>query len=119
MVELNDGSGTMRAVRVVQKAECEDFNMYKVTWLWTVDGKTFQVDLRHGRKSGIRKIYVNKELVARAKNLKDMVADSGSTHNLHLDDHHDGVIKILPKSAISGFTYQLEIDGNPIEQNIA
>ena len=114
-----DGSGTTRAVRVVQKAEKEDFNMYKITWLWTVDDKTFQVDLRHGRRSGIRKLYVNKELVERVHRMKDMVADSGSTHRLALDKKHEAVVRILPKSSISGFTYQLEIDGNPIEQNLA
>jgi len=118
VVEVSD-SGTTRAVRVVQKAESEDFNMYKVTWVWTLGSETYQVDLRHGRKSGIRKIYVNKELVHRQHNIKDMVADSGSTHTVQLGEAHDAVIRILPKSAISGFTYQLEIDGNPIEQNIA
>ena len=119
MVEVTDAVGTPRAVRVVQKAESEDFNMYKVSWTWSVDNKTYQVDLRHGRKSGIRKIYVNKELKLRSKNLKDMVADAGSTHEVQIDEHIDGIIRIEPKSAISGFTYQLYVNGNPIEQNIA
>eukprot|EP00966_Prymnesium_polylepis_P222210 5141278-Prymnesium_polylepis.2 len=24
-------------------------------WVWSLDGKTYQIELRHGRKSGIRK----------------------------------------------------------------
>lgn len=117
MVVVRDGSGTERAVRVVQKAEAEDFNMYKVTWVWTWENVTFQVDLRHGRKSGIRKIYVNKELVSREKKMLAMVSDSGSQHEFQIGGR-DGVILIQPKG-LSGFTYQLLIDGNPIEQNLA
>ena len=119
MVELADGSGTARAVRVVQNAESEDFNMYKVSWTWSLGSKTYQVDLRHGRKSGIRKIYVNKQLVERTHKMKDLFASSGSTHHVELDDSLDAIIQITPKGSISGYTYQLLIDGTPIEQNIA
>lgn len=119
MVEVANAQGTPRAVRVVQKAESEDFNMYKVSWMWSVEEKMYQVDLRHGRKSGIRKIYVNKALVERQHSMKDRFADSGSTHLVKLDEHLEGIIRIEPKGGISGFTYQLLIDGNPIEQNIA
>ena len=116
MVALTDGSGTERAVRVVQKAEAEDFNMMKVSWVWTWDGKTNQIDLRHGRKSGIRKIYVNKELVEREKNMKNMISDSGSTHYFDVGSH-GACIDIRPKG-LSGFTYQLMIDDSPIEQSL-
>jgi len=119
MVELPDGAGT---ARVVQKAESEDFNMYKVTWVWSIANKTWQIDLRHGRKSGIKKIYVNKEERVRQKSMKDLLVSSGSEHIVQLDDAHEAVIKIVPKSAAlggSGFTYQLTIDGSPVEQNLA
>lgn len=118
MVALNDGSGTERAVRVVQKAEAEDFNMMKVSWVWTEDGQTNQIDLRHGRISGIRKIYVNKELITReGKNLKNLISDSGSTHYFEIGPH-SACIDIRPKGKLSGFTYQLMIDENPIEQSL-
>ena len=48
---------------MIQKEEFEDFNMVSVKWIWTLDDKAYQIVLRHGRRSGIRKIYVNKELV--------------------------------------------------------
>ena len=123
MAQLEDGSGTSRAVRVVQKAEAEDFNMFKVTWVWTLDNKVNQVDLRHGRKSGIRKIYFNKELVERQKSLKKMMADSGSVHQFDVTvpggPTHTAEIEISSKGGLSGFHYQLSIDGNPVEQNLA
>jgi hypothetical protein len=31
-----------------------------VKWVWSFEGETHQIVLRHGRRSGIRKIYVNK-----------------------------------------------------------
>ena len=44
--------------------EMEDFNMVSVKWVWSLDNSTYQIELRHGRKSGIRKIYVNKVVLA-------------------------------------------------------
>ena len=65
-ITLRDELGTPRSMRVVQREEYEDFNMVSVKWVCT-DALPFQIELRHGRKSGIRKIYVNKELVERTK----------------------------------------------------
>ena len=59
-VTLTDSQGTPRSVRVVQQQELEDFNMVNVKWVWSFEGKTHQIVLRHGRRSGIRKIYVDK-----------------------------------------------------------
>ena len=59
-ITLRDEMGTPRSARVVQQQEFEDFNMVSVKWVCT-EALPFQVELRHGRKSGIRKIYVNKE----------------------------------------------------------
>ena len=118
MVAVTDGSGTSRAIRVVQQAVKEDaWNMYKVSWIWTLDSKTYKVELRHGRRSGIRKIYVNKELVERQKSLASLVSDTGSTHMIQLGEEHDAAIHIVKSGG--SFTYQLEIDGCPIEQSIA
>ena len=63
IVMLKDSEGTPRAVRVVQKEESEGRNIIRVGWIWSTEGKTYQIELRHGRKSGIRKIYINKRLV--------------------------------------------------------
>ena len=75
-----DGSGTPRAVRVVQQELSEDMNMVSVKWLWSIGAATHQIELRHGRLSGIRKLYVDRKLVFRSKNLSDMISDRGSTH---------------------------------------
>ena len=115
-VVLTDGSGTERAVRVVQKSEVEDFNMIKVSWVWTWEGKTNQIDLRHGRRSGIRKIYINKELVERERNLRNLFSDKGSTHSFDIGSQN-AIIDIRPKG-VTGFTYQLLIDEQPIEQSV-
>ena len=65
---------------MVQKEEYEDSNMVKVTWIWSWEGVTHQVELRHGRRSGIRKVYVDKQLLERQKSMKNMVSDMGSQH---------------------------------------
>ena len=75
-ITLRDEMGTPRSVRVVQRESFEDFNMVSVKWVCT-EALPFQVELRHGRKSGIRKIYVNKELVERTKSLANLLMDRG------------------------------------------
>jgi hypothetical protein len=62
-ITLRDELGTPRSVRVVQSEEHENFNMIQVKWVYTLNDKYYQILLRHGRRSGIRKIYVNKEMV--------------------------------------------------------
>ena len=120
MVSMREGA-TERAVRVVQKAEAEDFNMYKVSWVFAdPSGQvTWQIDLRHGRRSGIRKIYVNKELIERHKETHKLIVDTGSTHSFDFgaSKEHNATIVITSKG-MSGYTYQLLIDDNPIEQNV-
>ena len=34
--------------------------MVSVKWVWSFEGATHQIVLRHGRRSGIRKIYLDK-----------------------------------------------------------
>ena len=116
IVMLTDAVGTPRAVRVVQKEEAEGRNMIRIGWVWSLDDKTYQIELRHGRKSGVRKIYINKQLVERVKTLKDLLADAGSVHEFSLDEGRVAQLHIVPKG-FSGFTYQMLIDGQPIEQN--
>ena len=117
LVSVRGHDGSEQAVRVVQSAMAEDWNMIKISWQWfdSSNGKNYIVELRHGRRSGIRKIYVNKELIHREKKLMKMVSDSGSTEGFALDSGMDATINIIPKG-MSGFTYTLEINGNPIEQ---
>ena len=83
-ITLTDSLGTPRSVRVVQQQAREDFNMVSVKWVYTLDGATYQIELRHGRKSGIRKIYLNKELLERSKNLSDRFIDRGSKHQFRV-----------------------------------
>jgi hypothetical protein len=117
MVSVRGHDGREQAVRVVQKAEAEDWNMIKITWQWfdAAFNKSYLVELRHGRRSGIRKIYVNKELVHREKKLMNMIADGGSTDGFALENGQDATINVMPKG-VYGFTYTLEINGAPIEQ---
>jgi len=122
-----DGSGTARAVRVVQTAQAEDFNMLSVKWVFNLPNAQGQdvmqqVELRHGRRSGIRKIYVNKELVTRDKSLWKAITDSGSTHQFMIgpESRNECAITIYPKGSImSGYQYQLELDGRAIEKMTA
>jgi hypothetical protein len=110
--------GREQQIRVVQNAEAEDFNMINVSWSFQLHGHHTQVTLRHGRRSGIRKIFVNKQLVERVKSLKNLLADSGSKHEFDLPPHNrPGAILIIPKG-LSGFTYQLLIDDQPVEQQM-
>jgi len=115
-ITLTDGSGTPRSVRVVQSQDLEDFNMVSVKWVWSLDNSTYQIVLRHGRKSGIRKIYVNKELIERTKRLADLFADRGSTHSFSVGGR-TATIKI-ERGRSAGFKYQLTIDEEEIEQDI-
>lgn len=43
-----DKLGTPRSVRVVQQEAFEDFNMVSIKWIWSLDGATHQIELRHG-----------------------------------------------------------------------
>lgn len=116
MLTLRDGTGTNRAVRVVQNEEYEGSNMVKIRWFWEWEGVTHQVELRHGRRTGIRKIYVDKQLLEREKSFKNMLSDTGSQHEFVVGNKR-GEILIVPKGT-SGFLYQLKIDGQAIEQNL-
>lgn len=101
---------------MVQKEEYEDSNMLTVTWIWTWEGVTHQVELRHGRRSGIRKVYVDKTLQERHRSMKNLLSDVGSRHEFTVGNKSAEVV-IVPKGA-SGFLYQLKIDGQGIEQNM-
>ena len=63
-------------MRVVQSQEREDLNMHRVRQVFTEGSETFQVELRHGRTSGIRKIYVSRQLQERIKSVT-LAARSG------------------------------------------
>mmetsp|Transcript_76495 Transcript_76495/g.127482 ORF Transcript_76495/g.127482 Transcript_76495/m.127482 type:complete len:348 (+) Transcript_76495:185-1228(+) len=116
VVELSEPSGSSHSVRVVQTEESEDVNILRVTWFWTFEAQTFQVELRHGRRSGIRKIYVDRKMVDRVKTVKNLLSDTGSRHDFTVGKH-DAEIIIVPKG-VTGFHYQLKIDGNAIEQSV-
>jgi len=112
---------------VVQKAEVEDMNMVKVDWMFDLKDtegdkivdRSFTVTLRHGRRTGIRKIYVNKELVERSKDLLKMVKDNGGAYQVPLTRSKSAEIEIINKGSMQGFQYKLSIDDMPIEQQTA
>ena len=112
-ITLRDELGTPRSARVVQSQEFEDFNMVSVKWMIT--DFNLQVELRHGRKSGIRKIYVNKELVERTKSMSNFVMDRGSTHQFPVGDRR---ATITIEKAKAGFKYFLAVDGEEIERDL-
>jgi len=114
-IMLRDEMGTPRSMRVVQNETFEDFNMVSVKWLCT-DSVPFQIELRHGRKSGIRKIYVNKELIERNKTISNLVMDRGSVHDFKVGDRPARITIERGKSA--GFTYHLTVDEEEIERDI-
>ena len=103
-------------IRVIQSEQAEDSNMMKVTWVWSHKDVTHQVELRHGRRSGIRKIYVDKVLQDRIKSVRNLLSDTGSSHEFMVGGMQGEVI-ISPKG-VTGFTYQLKLDSQPIEQSI-
>ena len=73
VASLRGRNGESLHVRVVQSQEREDLNMHRVRWVFTEGSETFQVELRHGRTSGIRKIYVNRQLQERIKSVTHLV----------------------------------------------
>ena len=100
----------------MQKEEYEGSNMVRVTWIWSWESVTHQVELRHGRRSGIRKIYVDRQLLERQRSMRNMVSDVGSQHDFMVGNRRAEVL-IVPKGN-SGFLYQLKVDGQAIEQNM-
>ena len=82
----------------MQKEEYEDTNMVHITWFWTWAGVTHQVELRHGRRSGIRKIYVNKKLEDRVKSMKNLLSDTGSQHSFLLVGPRRGRSSSCPRA---------------------
>ena len=114
-ITLRDEMGTPRSVRVVQREEYENFNMVSVKWVCT-DALPFQVELRHGRTSGIRKIYVNKELVERTKSIANMLMDRGSTHHFTVGGRPATIV--IERGRSSNFNYSLSVDSEEIERDI-
>ena len=87
-----------------------------VKWVYTLDGATYQIELRHGRKSGIRKLYLNKEMIERSKNIGDRFIDRGSKHAFRVGAKTAEILIIPGRSA--GFKYELRIDDEPIERDL-
>lgn len=113
IVTVRDSLGTPRSVRVVQKEEPEGANMVRISWFYTFEDKTYTIELRHGRLSGIRKIYVNKELVERDKKLKYAISSVATQYEFDVGPKQ-ARIEIEPGQK-GGYTYQLYIDGRIVE----
>ena len=121
VASLRGRNGESLHVRVVQSQEREDLNMHRVRWVFTEGSETFQVELRHGRTSGIRKIYVNRQLQERIKSVTHLVRDQGSSHEFPLPaslpdaPRRTARVVIRPMEGLGEFAYQLLIDGTPIQ----
>jgi len=115
-ITLRDELGTPRSVRVVQSEEHENFNMIQVKWVYTLNDKYYQILLRHGRRSGIRKIYVNKEMVERTKTLFGYFVDNGSQHQFKVGGRPATIT--ISRGRSHGFNYSLQIDNEEIERDI-
>mmetsp|Transcript_29745 Transcript_29745/g.79945 ORF Transcript_29745/g.79945 Transcript_29745/m.79945 type:complete len:264 (-) Transcript_29745:346-1137(-) len=113
IVTVRDSVGTPRSVRVVQKEEAESANMVRVSWFYTFEEKSYTIELRHGRRSGIRKIYVNKELVERDKKWSYALTAKASVHDFDVGPKQ-ARISVEPMGG-SNYHYQLFIDGRIVE----
>jgi len=113
IVTVRDSMGTPRSVRVVQKETPENNNMLRISWFYTFEDKTYTIELRHGRISGIRKIYVNKELIERDKRISYALSNRGSVHDFDVGNKQ-ARIAVEPSPA-GGYNYQLFIDGRIVE----
>ncbi|KAG8468006.1 hypothetical protein KFE25_007058 [Diacronema lutheri] len=112
IVTVRDSMGTPRSVRVVQKEEPEGVNMIKISWFYILEDKTYTIELRHGRLSGIRKIYVNKELILRDKRIVYALSARASMHDFDVGPKR---ARIVVEPASGAYSYQLFIDGRIVE----
>lgn len=112
IVTVRDSVGTPRTLRVVQKEEQEGSHMIRISWFYTYEDKTYTIELRHGTRSGIRKIYVNKVLIERDKKLMYAVRSHGSVHDFEVGPKQ---ARIVIETGSRGYNYQLFIDGRIVE----
>ena len=89
---VNTGQLTFRSktgaslhIRVVQETVREDLNMRRVRWAFTEGSDKFEIELKHGRTSGLRKIYVNQVVQERVKSLSTLFSSQESTHEFTLN----------------------------------
>lgn len=75
-------------IRVVQETFREDINMRRVRWRFAEGSDVFDIELRHGRTSGLRKVYVNKELQERVKSMSTLFSSQATTHEFMLIGQH-------------------------------
>ncbi len=114
------GGESCTTVRVLQESERLDANMRRVRWVFSEGNDTFQIELRHGRASGLRKIYVNREPVERVRYglLGSLLGSKNSSHEFDLKgrggtEHRARLI--ISKERGLDYTYQLLIDDAPIQ----
>jgi len=122
---INHGQLTFRSktgaslhIRVVQETVREDLNMRRVRWCFTEGTDKFEIELKHGRTSGLRKIYVNQVVQERIKSLSNLFSSQESTHEFALNGETTRAAKVLISKNGAGwaeYTYQLLIDDQPIQ----
>ena len=77
-------NGEVQHIRVLQEAERQDVNIRKIRWVFSEGADTYQIELRHGRVSGVRKLFINRAPVDAVR--YSMNSEARSSMTFYLDD---------------------------------
>lgn len=112
-VELRDANGKAQTTRVVQNLELREHHTTYVSWLWTFAGESHTVELSHGRRTGQRKIWVDKVLHEHNRTIMQRIVIQGSNHKFTVGGKQ---VELSTAPVVKGFEYQLKIEGHSIEE---
>jgi len=110
-------NGEVQHIRVLQEAERQDVNIRKIRWVFSEGADTYQIELRHGRVSGVRKLFINRASVDAVR--YSMNSEARSSMTFYLDDREGQPVHkacvVISKERGFDYTYQLLIDDYPIQ----
>ena len=106
-------------LKALREEQRRDLNIHCVRWLFNDHQDSFRIELRHGRLSGLRKIYVNGELQVRVKEMASMLIGQRSAHEFRLRGPVTGRQwtgkVVIKKTGLLEHLYQLFIGDRAIE----
>ena len=104
-------------VRVVQEIEKQSSDVRKVRWVFSEGAETFQIELRHGRLTGLRKLYVNRSCIddVRYTSNSDGCAQDFTLASRNGNVFHTARVLISKVPGAFEHSYQLLIDEQPIQ----
>jgi len=109
-LSVRSKSGDSLHIRVLQEQIRQDSHR-RVRWIFSEAEETFQIELKHFR-SGLRRIYVNREMVASSSDTE------GKSHFALISRNgahkHDGTVLVTKEKGVDTL-YQLLIDNQPIQ----